>query len=165
MGRAAIGDDNTSQMISTAPVLWSIAELQAKYPCYVAVPQISTELKQQNMGMTLSKGVRDWHIMANVEHRELYQQLVHDYPNIDATRVYLVGHSLGAGEVYSSIALDPDLYAGALASDAPGNTSKYASIFVEHHVKLMIFCGGNHDPVAPAGGLAMADKSISLAVR
>ena len=104
-GSGSIGNDNTSQMNSTAPLIWSIPEIQLKYPCYVVVPQISTELVAQNTDLT--QGVRTWALMANVEHQELNQKLLHDYPNIDSNRVYLVGHSLGAGEVYNSIALEP----------------------------------------------------------
>lgn len=156
----SIGSDNTSQMNSTAPLLWSIPEIQTKYPCYVVVPQLSAELKNQNTAIV--QGVRAWAPMANVEHQELNQKLLHDYPNIDAKRVYLVGHSMGAGQVYSSISLDPDFYAAALACDVPGNPGKTAPIIVEHHVKLMIFCGGTNDGVPPSTGLTMAENMNKL---
>jgi predicted peptidase len=146
------GTDNVKQLMATvSPRLWALPEIQQRFPCYVAVPQLPA-----NLG-------RDWRAKAAAEHKEVYDLIVKTYSDIDTKRVYLAGHSAGGSQVYNELSLYPEVYAAGLASDGTGDVDNWPAIYVAHHVALMAFVGGPHDPINPKrNGLVMEQKIAAL---
>lgn len=134
------GSDNVRQlMASVSPRLLALPEIQQKYPCYVAVPQIPDKL------------VKGWEDRVVPEHKEIYDLLVKTYSAIDTSRVYLAGFSAGGSLVYHELSRNPDLFAAGLAADGGGDVNNWPAIYVAHHIPLMMFCGGSKDFANPAG--------------
>ncbi len=146
------GSDNERPLTSgVCPRFWTLPEIQQQFPCYVVIPQMSDKIKG------------NWRPITTVEHKEICDLLLQTYSDIDPTRIYIVGHSTGGSQVYVELATYPDVYAAGLASDGTGDVADFPSIYVAHHVNLMMFCGGSKDPMNPArNGLVFEKNTAAL---
>ncbi|WP_417393233.1 dienelactone hydrolase family protein [Gimesia sp.] len=97
-GAGSRGDDNR-QPLGSLPTQLSRQVWREKYPCYVLVPQCPRE--------------RWWGQLEMVEllHAAL-EKTVNEYENIDRSRIYLIGLSMGGNGCWSFAAYKPELFAG-----------------------------------------------------
>jgi len=97
-GAGSRGDDNTQQL-GALPSPLSREAWKKKYPCYVLAPQCPRE--------------RWWGQLEMVE--LLYaalEETLREYKNIDQSRIYLIGLSMGGNGCWSFAAYQPELFAG-----------------------------------------------------
>ena len=97
------GDNNSAQLLANqGGVAWAKPETQEKYPSYVLAPQ--------------SPG--SWEAEKVVS---LIEEIMADNPDIDASRVYIAGCSMGGAGTWNSILYKRDLFAAAIM--APGGNT------------------------------------------
>lgn len=111
-GSNAVGNDNTSQLGILAK-LFAMDEIQAKYPAFVLAPQFPS--RSSNYVMDQSRNV-----LTSVPQPCLTTalQLIDSLKsnlNIDVSRIYLIGFSMGASSVINALSLKPDLFAAGIS--------------------------------------------------
>jgi len=111
-GSNAVGTDNVSQLGILAK-LFASDNIQTKYPAYILAPQFST--RSSNYVLDKNRNV-----LASVAQPclETSIQLIDSLKqtlNIDETRIYAVGFSMGASSVINVLSMKPDLFAAGLS--------------------------------------------------
>lgn len=131
-GSGSIGRDNFKQ-ISQASLrgthTWTAPQIQAKYPAFVLAPQSRTGSWASEMQRVLA-------ILDSVKNEF----------NIDATRVYIAGQSMGGFGTWYFITARPDLFAAAVPLCGGGDPSR-ASVIA--NIPIWAFHGAE-DPTVPA---------------
>ncbi len=99
-----IGNDNEKQLEHLTRA-WLKPEIRTTYPCYVLAPQFnerSSIYSKSEMGFLESRpSLQAKHIL------NLIMDLQKQYPNIDATEIYLIGYSMGASTAQNLMAMSP----------------------------------------------------------
>lgn len=117
-GSGGQGTDNLKQMglgNVFGSRVWSLAENQERFPCYVVVPQTDRgwiRYAPPSPGDTVAKpidGLGDGARLA----LELIESLGREFP-IDRKRIYLTGQSMGGGGAWHLLAQRPRLFAAAV---------------------------------------------------
>jgi predicted peptidase len=122
-GSGSVGNDNLKQ-ISGASLrgthVWTAAANQAKHPAFVLAPQCPPG--------------RSW--TNNVTHRpsselllvlEILETLRNEF-NIDSSRIYIAGQSMGGYGAWSLITARPDLFAAAIPLCGGGDPNRASAI-------------------------------------
>lgn len=107
-----IGNDNEKQLEPLARI-WLRDEIQEKYPCFVLAPQFnerSSNYTPNKDGVLESKPSNDINLVFN-----LMEQLEHEFPNIDKSRIYLVGYSMGGSTAQNMLSLAPKKFAALVS--------------------------------------------------
>lgn len=111
-GSGAIGTDNKKHLGVFAK-MWALPEIRQKYPAYILAPQFPT--RSSNYEMDNARGVRTSVAQpCLMSLLELVDSLSRS-PGIDASRIYLVGYSMGASTTINSLSIRPDLFAAAVS--------------------------------------------------
>jgi len=107
-----IGDDNKAQLGVLAK-LWVLPEIQKKYPTYVLAPQFSTRSSDYALD-------KHRNILTSTPRNNLNTalQLIDSLKqslNIDTTRIYVVGFSMGGSTVINALSARPTLFAAGVS--------------------------------------------------
>lgn len=127
-GSGAIGTDNISQL-GLLPKLFASSEIQKKYPAYVLAPQFSA----RSSDYTLDKN-RNLLFSTPRTSLQTILKLIDSLKqtlNVDETRIYAIGFSMGGSTVINSLSARPDLFAAGISiSGIPefGNLEKLSNI-------------------------------------
>ncbi len=139
-GGGGLGTDNLKQISggnSFLIGLFTKAESQAKFPCFVVAPQSHDEgWVEGNDHQTPGKQLKLVF--------ELLERLQTDY-SIDGERLYITGQSLGGFGTFAIINERPDLFAAAVPLCGGGDESKANRIA---HVPLWAFHGEKDEAVS-----------------
>lgn len=112
-GSGAIGKDNNSQLGLLAK-MWASPDIQTKYPAFVVAPQF--ESRSSNYILDSNRNVLTSKPEACLfTALQLVDSLKHSSLNIDTTRIYVIGFSMGASTVINAISLRPDLFTAAVS--------------------------------------------------
>lgn len=115
-GSSGSGTDNEKQLQRAnwfGGLVWALPKNQLRFPCFVVAPQsnvnwpcvILEEGKRPKLCPSLGKGAR----LAF----EILDKLLDEHP-IDASRVYITGHSMGGAGTWHMIAHRPNFFAAAV---------------------------------------------------
>ncbi|MGF1925556.1 MAG: prolyl oligopeptidase family serine peptidase, partial [Bacteroidia bacterium] len=111
-GSGAVGKDNLAQLGILAK-LWAMPEIKSKYPAYILAPQFPT--RSSNYVEDKQRGV-----LTSVPQPclETALQLIDSLKtslNIDVTRIYALGFSMGGSSVTNVLSARPDLFAAGVS--------------------------------------------------
>jgi predicted peptidase len=130
-GAGSVGTDNFKQ-ISGASLrgthTWTIPANQVKHPAFVVAPQSTKAWAGDQLSLVLE-------ILKTVQ----------DEFNIDSTRIYVAGQSMGGYGVWNIITMKPDLFAAAIPLCGGGDPTQAARI-----AKIPVWAfHGTADPTVP----------------
>jgi predicted esterase len=131
----SIGNDNVSQL-REQPRVFASPSTQAKHPCFVVAPQVSSAVTQQDPTFAW------WQVRERVV--GIVTNLMARYP-IDPDRLYVTGISLGGIGTWSFADTYPDVFAaavpmaGLLPSEYNGLPSEYVNAIT--HLPVWAFHG------------------------
>ena len=159
-GAGERGSDNEKQLIHGSQIFLNPAN-QEKYPAYVLFPQCPEDgyWGYPNRPFGFDK------MLPEGEMTPIFQavkELILEYiamPSVDASRVYIMGLSMGGMGTYDMVARFPDLFAAAVpicGSIAPGR------IAAAKNVKFRIF-HGDADTVVPVECSRRAYRELKAA--
>lgn len=120
-----IGNDNENQLEPLSRI-WLREEIYEKYNCFVLAPQFNTRsssYSEHEDGILVSKPSEDVGMVL-----ELIKTLAKEYPNIDKSRVYLVGYSMGGSTAQNILNRDPTIFAGMVSIAAVPDLSSLRGI-------------------------------------
>ena len=111
-GSGAVGKDNIAQLGILAK-LWAMPEIKSNYPAYVLAPQFLT--RSSNYVEDKQRG-----LLTSVAQPclETALQLIDSLKtslNVDVTRIYAVGFSMGGSSVINVLSARPDLFAAGIS--------------------------------------------------
>ena len=110
-GSGAIGKNNTSQM-GVLSKMWLLPENREKYQAYVLSPQFPVRSSNYHLDET-----RNVKVSQSNEHLDLVLKSIDSLiikENIDPSRIYVMGFSMGGATTSNAISKRPDLFAGAI---------------------------------------------------
>ncbi|KQS91869.1 hypothetical protein ASG21_05260 [Chryseobacterium sp. Leaf394] len=110
-GSGAIGTNNTSQMGVLAK-MWLLPENRDKYPMYVLAPQFPD--RSSNYHLDQKRNVL---ASQSSEYLDLVLNSLDSFiekENIDRSRIYVMGFSMGGSTTSNAISNRPDLFAAAI---------------------------------------------------
>ncbi|KIA89361.1 hypothetical protein OA86_07130 [Kaistella jeonii] len=110
-GSGAIGLDNRSQM-GVLSKMWLIPENRKNYPAFVIAPQFP--VRSSNYHLDETRGVQ---VSESNEYLDLFLKSVDSMANsknIDRSRIYVIGFSMGGATTSNAISTRPDLFAAAI---------------------------------------------------
>ncbi len=110
-GSGAIGNNNTSQM-GVLSKMWLLPENREKYQAYVLSPQFP--IRSSNYHLDKSRNVK---VSESNEHLDLVLKSIDSLivnENIDPSRIYMMGFSMGGATTSNAISKRPDLFAAAI---------------------------------------------------
>lgn len=120
-----IGNDNENQLEPLSRI-WLREEIYDKYNCFVLAPQFnerSSNYSENEDGVLISKPSDDVSMVL-----ELIKTLEKEYPNIDKSRIYLVGYSMGASTAQNILNREPKIFAGMVSIAAVPDFSNLKGI-------------------------------------
>lgn len=145
-GGGEIGSDNEAQLVANDMVTGFASDAeQSIHKAYVLAPQLPAELKV-NVATTGKKGWNEEKVKAAL--MEIIKGLEKEYPNIDQSRIYVTGCSMGAMGTWGLITSYTDVFAAAMPVCGQGDISlmekvKYLPIWAFH---------ATEDPIVPMYG-------------
>lgn len=111
-GSGAIGDDNVQQL-GVAAKGWAQDEYREKFPCFVLAPQFPSRsvlyVREPGLAVNVSVPLPPLHAAI-----ELTEKLIAKL-DVERSRVYVMGFSMGASATWSALALSPRMFAAAVA--------------------------------------------------
>jgi predicted peptidase len=154
-GSGQIGNDNQKQLGWLARS-WAHPDIQLRFPAYVLVPQVparSADYQPANDdGLQIS--------FARPPLEAVMQLVEHTIRNndVDASRVYIAGFSMGASGAWNAIALRPDLFAAALPIAGVAPDRQLANVIAKTPVMIVHGNADNDNPIA-------SDRAMFAALR
>lgn len=145
-GAGERGDDNESQLVHIAPLL-SSDSLQNINPCILIFPQCP----EDDYWAHVNRGGGQWTVKSSESPTPAMQEVmsildkVLDDPQVDKTRLYISGLSMGGFGTFDLLSRKPTLFAAAVPICGGADTTKVDQYA---HVPLWNFHGAI-DPVVP----------------
>lgn len=136
-GSGERGDDNDAQL-KNAVLAFAEKDLQAKRPCYVAVPQCPVGQKWSNYEIENDVFWREKITDPSAALMDWLEDFLKQNPNIDKNRIYLTGLSMGGLGTFDLLIRYPNKFAAAIPVCGGGEPSKAASI---KHIPLWVTHG------------------------
>ena len=132
-----IGNDNEKQLEPLSKI-WLRSEIYENYNCVVIAPQFnerSSNYSENEKGILLSKPSDKINLVL-----DLLKEMETEYVNIDKSRIYLVGYSMGASTAQNLLSLAPQKFAAIVSIAAVPDFSnlkamKNKNIFLIHGQK------------------------------
>ena len=162
-GAGELGDDNNKQM-DHFPRRFTNGENQAKYPCYIIAPQCpKSDAWSSFPEYPASAKSSDKPTNATRLAIELIENAIADC-NIDKTRIYITGLSLGGEGTFDIVSRRPDLFAAAVPVCGIADAEKAESM---KSVPFWVFHGDSDDinPVKYSRDIVEALKKAGAAPR
>ena len=135
-GSGAVGNDNTLQM-GVLSKMWLLPENRSQYPAFVLSPQFP--VRSSNYHLDKNRKVQ---VSESNEYLDLvlkYVDSLSKTENIDRSRIYVIGFSMGGATVMNAISKRPDLFAAALNVSG---ISEFSNLKEIKKVPLWIVHGG-----------------------
>lgn len=112
-GAGERGNNNITQLLANRSALeWAAPKAQAKNPCIIFAPQCPSETSWAvNVGTDEAPVYRSSYALKNV--KNVIDQLIREY-NIDTTRIYGTGLSMGSMGIWTLSMENPSLFAAQL---------------------------------------------------
>ena len=110
-GSGAMGSDNKSQM-GVLSKMWLLPENRKKFPAFVIAPQFP--VRSSNYHLDTTRGVQ---VSESNEYLDLLLKSVDSLAsveNIDRSRIYVMGFSMGGSTTTNAVSKRPDLFAAAI---------------------------------------------------
>lgn len=142
-----IGSDNEKQLEPLARI-WIREEIYDQYNCFVIAPQFadrSSNYVKNEDGILVSKPSDDVQLVL-----DLLAQIEAEYANVDQSKIYLVGYSMGASTAQNLMSMAPQKFAAVVAVAAVPDFSNL-KVFKR---KPMILIHGQKDDENPYNGSA-----------
>jgi predicted peptidase len=139
-GSDAIGTDNHAQLGAFAKS-WAEPAIAKRFAAYVVVPQAPSRTAVYFDARDGLRATRPGASLAAV--LALVDDLVARLPQVDRSRVYVVGFSMGASAALDAMVLRPGLFAGAVAVAGVSPERERAASVV--HVPVMLIHGTRDD--------------------
>lgn len=129
-----IGNDNEKQLEPLSKI-WLRKDIYDNYNCFVIAPQFderSSNYSENEKGILVSKPSEKVNLVLG-----LLKEMEIEYKNIDNSRIYLVGYSMGASTAQNLLSVDPKKFAAIVAIAAVPDFSnlkamKNTNIFLIH---------------------------------
>jgi predicted peptidase len=143
------GTDNKKQ-ISNLVYEWAKNKNQSEFPCYIFAPQCTAGMEWVDKG-SMGTPFKHYSQDSSPERDEMkmivevINQMHHTLP-IDSSRIYVIGHSMGATGCWDMLTRYPDIFAASIISSGVSDTSK---AFKLTNIPLWAF-SGEYDNIAPA---------------
>ncbi|HVU94509.1 MAG TPA: alpha/beta hydrolase-fold protein [Puia sp.] len=136
----AKGDDNKTQL---RQFLWQMVqpETAAQYPCFIVAPQLPLDEPRWKCG---GLGSETWPLQCSVH---LLRQLSRQY-NIDTTRIYVIGNSMGGAGAINVATHYPQMFAAVLSMGVFYRLTDNASLQLRH-TPLWIIYGSQEERIRP----------------
>ncbi|BCZ48955.1 hypothetical protein psyc5s11_50220 [Clostridium gelidum] len=145
-GGGEIGSDNEAQLVANDMVTGFASDTeQAINKAYVVGPQLPAELKV-NVATTGKKGWNEEKVKSALI--EIIKGLEKEYPNIDESRIYVTGASMGSMGTWGLITSYPDFFAAAMPVSGQGDISLMEKV---KNLPIWAF-HATDDPVVPMYG-------------
>jgi predicted peptidase len=154
-GSGQIGTDNQKQLGWLARS-WAHPDIQPHFPAYVLVPQVPARsadyqpAKDDGLQMSFARPPLEA-VMQLIEHT------MKNY-DVDASRVYIVGFSMGASGAWNALVLRPDLFAAALPIAGVAPDRQLASVIAKTPVMIVHGNADTDNPIA-------SDRAMFAALR
>lgn len=135
-GSGAIGNDNTSQM-GVLSKMWLLPENREQFPAFVLSPQFP--VRSSNYHLDKNRNVQ---VSESNEYLNLVLKSVDSLSkteNIDRSRIYVMGFSMGGATVMNAISKRPDLFAAAINISG---ISEFSNLKEIKNIPLWIVHGG-----------------------
>jgi len=149
-GAGERGADNDAQLnANRGATLWAETTNQDSYPCFVVAPQCPTTGKWVNTDWSLgSYSITDIPMSTELKMvKDIIDTLETQY-NIDASRLYITGLSMGGYGTWDFILRYPTMFKAAIPMCGAGDPSKASLIST---LPLWVF-HGNEDGAVPVSG-------------
>ncbi|MDD2798573.1 MAG: prolyl oligopeptidase family serine peptidase [Bacteroidales bacterium] len=152
-GSGERGLDNDAQL-KWGVMNFATDEMMKAHPAFVIAPQCPPELDWTNAEW--NEKTHSVRLLPNPSKPiELVIALIKEFSkrkDVDSTRIYITGLSMGGFGVFDAIERYPHLFAAAVPVCGGGDTSKAASVA---HLPIWIFQGAADGAVAPEHGVDM----------
>lgn len=161
-GAGERGADNEKQLVHGGQMFLNPVNLE-RYPAFVLFPQCPEDGYWAYDARPES--FESGKMPANPELTPVFRavkQLIDSYierPDVDKSRIYIMGLSMGGMGTYDMVCRYPDMFAAAIAICGTVNPSRLASA---KDVKWRIF-HGDADDVVPVGGSRNAYRALKAA--
>lgn len=147
-----IGNDNEKQLEPLAKI-WLRTEIYDNYPCFVIAPQFnkrSSNYTKQADGILSSTPSDDVKLVI-----KLIDSITATYNNIDKSRIYLIGYSMGASTAQNLISLAAKKFAAIVSIAAVPDFSNLKAF----KNKSILLIHGQNDTENPYNGSStLAEK-------
>ena len=161
-GAGERGEDNVKPLeASSGAQLWARPENQAKYPCFIVVPQCRAGKQWVDVPTFRTDRYSIDELPASMEMQavvDLLDALQEEF-NIDASKLYVTGYSMGGYATWDLILRHPHLFAAAIPICGSGDPTKAPLI---GHLPLRIFHGADDTTVPPDGSRNMVNAINAL---
>lgn len=120
-----IGNDNESQLEPVARI-WLREDIYNRFKCFVVAPQFnerSSNYVRSADGISISKPAKDVFSLL-----DLIDGIEKQYTNIDKSRIYLVGYSMGASTAQNLMNIAPGRFAALISIAAVPDLSNINEI-------------------------------------
>jgi len=145
-GGGEVGSDNEAQLVANDMVTGFASDAeQAIHKAYVVAPQLPAELKV-NVAITGKKGWNEEKVKSAL--MEIIKGLEKEYPNIDQSRIYVTGCSMGAMGTWGLITSYADVFAAAMPVCGQGDISLMGKV---KNLPIWAF-HATEDPIVPMYG-------------
>lgn len=145
-GGGEVGSDNEAQLVANDMVTGFASDAQqAIHKAYVVAPQLPVELKV-NVATTGKRGWNEDKVKSAL--MEIIRELEKEYPNIDKSRIYVTGCSMGAMGTWGLITSYPDVFAAAMPVCGQGDISLMEKV---KNLPIWAF-HATDDPIVPMYG-------------
>ncbi|RZJ78563.1 MAG: phospholipase [Flavobacterium sp.] len=148
-----IGNDNEKQLEPLAKI-WLRPEIYANYPCFVIAPQFkkrSSNYTKNAEGILSSIPSDDVNLVL-----KLIDSISLKYGNIDKSRIYLVGYSMGASTAQNLMTIDAKKFAAIVSIAAVPDLSNLRAF----KNKNMLLIHGQNDTENPYNGSVELAKKL-----
>jgi predicted peptidase len=151
-GSGAIGDDNDRQLGPFARA-WAAPALAASFPAFVVVPQAAertAHYEQDADGHLASRAGAP--LSAVIELADEFARR----PDVDPSRIYAVGFSMGGSAALDAVVLRPDLFAAAVSFSGVAPPRGLASRAAATPLLLVHGTDDDENPIGPDRAWAAA---------
>jgi len=160
-GAGERGTDNNAPLNgSQGAKLWAETANQASYPCFVVVPQCPADKQWVNTNWSLgSYSITNISISTELKMaKDIIETLETQY-NIDASRLYITGLSMGGYGTWDFILRYPTMFKAAIPICGAGDPSKASLIGT---MPLRVFHSSDDPTVPVSGSRSMVDAINAL---
>ncbi|MNU52219.1 Alpha/beta hydrolase family protein [compost metagenome] len=146
-----IGTDNELQLDPLART-WLRAAIREQFPAFVLAPQFARRSSNYHpdKGIQVSEPSADVALIL-----DLLYKLEQEYPNIDRSRIYLVGYSMGASTAQNLMSLAPEQFAAMVSIAAVPDISNLKAF---NHKPIWLIHGQQDDDNPYSGSVYLFHK-------